>query len=242
MKNILVALSFVFIALNSFSQDVLVKQDGSKLEVKVLEITPENIKYKKWSNQEGPDYVINRSAVLVILYKNGETEVINASTNVNDLNSKKPEEIIKLYGQNMININAFHLLLNCATFSYERFNKRNTVSFEIPIMIGFDGSSNFLDDYFGYRRGTILTGLETKFYLSKNTKAKYFLGPTLHGGFYNSNGVFYGLFSNGLSLQVTREINLSFDAGIGLGLMSFNYIFIPFQLGITIGFRPFHLK
>lgn len=45
--------------------------------VKVLEILPTEIKYKKWEHMDGPIYSINKSDVFRIKYKNGTSEVIN---------------------------------------------------------------------------------------------------------------------------------------------------------------------
>lgn len=63
------------------SQDVIVKKDQSTVMSKVLEITSTEIKYKKWNNQDGPIYSINRSEVLSINYENGEVEKFSETTN-----------------------------------------------------------------------------------------------------------------------------------------------------------------
>ena len=59
------------------AQDVIVKQDGSTILSKVMEINSAEIKYKKWSNVDGPIYAISRSEVLSINYQNGEVEVFS---------------------------------------------------------------------------------------------------------------------------------------------------------------------
>ncbi|MBQ6771122.1 MAG: hypothetical protein IJP44_09130 [Bacteroidales bacterium] len=58
----------------ALAQDVIVKTDNSTVLSKVLEITSTEIKYKKWDNQDGPTYSINRSEVSSINYQNGEVE------------------------------------------------------------------------------------------------------------------------------------------------------------------------
>ena len=50
--------------LNVEAQDVIVKRDGSTILAKVLEMNQDNIKYKKFSNQNGPTYTINLSDVM----------------------------------------------------------------------------------------------------------------------------------------------------------------------------------
>lgn len=61
-------------ATSAFSQDVIVKKDGSTIVSKVLEITGTEVKYKKFSNPSGPTYSILKSEVQCINYENGEKE------------------------------------------------------------------------------------------------------------------------------------------------------------------------
>ncbi len=72
MKKLLLLLAFV--ALHSSAQDVIVKKDGSTILSKVIEINTADIKYKKFSNQNGPTYTVNRSEVMFINYENGEKD------------------------------------------------------------------------------------------------------------------------------------------------------------------------
>jgi len=59
------------------AQDVIVKKDGSTILVKVEEISTSEIKYKKWSNLEGPTYSVNKSEISRINYQNGDVEIIS---------------------------------------------------------------------------------------------------------------------------------------------------------------------
>mgnify|MGYP003149848652 CR=1 FL=1 len=52
--------SFILIAtclfyFESFSQDVITKRDGTDIQTKILEVTPNEIKYKKFDNASGSD-------------------------------------------------------------------------------------------------------------------------------------------------------------------------------------------
>lgn len=73
MKQLLV-ISFLLWAASAFSQDVIVKHDGSTILSKVTEIGVSEAKYKKFSNQNGPTYTILKSDILSINYENGEKE------------------------------------------------------------------------------------------------------------------------------------------------------------------------
>jgi len=53
--------------------DLLVKKDGSILEVKIVEEKPDEILYRKKEAQDGPIYAILKSELLSVRYRNGET-------------------------------------------------------------------------------------------------------------------------------------------------------------------------
>lgn len=63
------------------AQDILVKTDKSEVKVKVIEITDAAIKYKKWDNADGPLYNIAKSDVFMIIYTNGQREIIKQTDN-----------------------------------------------------------------------------------------------------------------------------------------------------------------
>ena len=58
----------------SKAQDTLVLNDGTLIKSKVIEITESTLKYKKYSNLNGPIYTIDKNQVLSIHYENGEQE------------------------------------------------------------------------------------------------------------------------------------------------------------------------
>lgn len=61
------------------AQDVIVKKDGSTILSKVVEISDTQVKYKKFSNLEGPTYVVSISELTSINYQNGEKENFESS-------------------------------------------------------------------------------------------------------------------------------------------------------------------
>ena len=81
MKKQIVLTMLSLAALNVAAQDVVVKKDGSTILAKVLEVNQDNIKYKKFSNQNGPTYTINLSDVMSVNYENGEKESFDVSAN-----------------------------------------------------------------------------------------------------------------------------------------------------------------
>ena len=79
MKNQIVLTMLSLAALNVAAQDVVVKKDGSTILAKVLEVNQDNIKYKKFSNQNGPTYTINLSDVMSVNYENGEKDTFDVT-------------------------------------------------------------------------------------------------------------------------------------------------------------------
>ncbi len=60
------------------AQDVITFRNGDEKQVKVLEISDSEVRYKTWSNQEGPTRTKSTSDILRIKYANGETEVFDS--------------------------------------------------------------------------------------------------------------------------------------------------------------------
>ena len=66
-------------ALAVSAQDLITKKDGSDIQAKILEVTSTEVKYKKYSNLEGPTFTLPKSDILIIRYENGENEVFNSN-------------------------------------------------------------------------------------------------------------------------------------------------------------------
>lgn len=58
----------------TYGQDVITKGSGETIQAKVLEITPETVVYKKYNNQGGPTYTVNKEELVSITYQNGSTD------------------------------------------------------------------------------------------------------------------------------------------------------------------------
>lgn len=56
------------------AQDILVFKNGEVENVKVIEVNPAEIKYKKSSNPDGPTFIEKRSNIYSIKYQNGEVQ------------------------------------------------------------------------------------------------------------------------------------------------------------------------
>ena len=164
MKQVIFLL-VLFITVKGFAQDELYKKDNTKLEVKILEISPTEIKYKLFTYLDGPTITILKSDVALIIYKNGVHEVISTKpteiyvkevvTNApvdnswkereNEIEAKrkadkekaKAELDVLLSTKNSISLNLMEPLNGCIGVTYMRELLNNYLNVYVPVNIGF---------------------------------------------------------------------------------------------------------
>ena len=83
--TILLASLFIF----TQAQDIIVYQDGSEKQAKVLKINEDNVVFKKYSNLKGPEYTESKSNIFMIKYEGGDKDVFNSSNNNSNTLTKK---------------------------------------------------------------------------------------------------------------------------------------------------------
>ena len=74
MKALSIIVLFISITFSSWSQDAILKRDGSKIDAKVVEITSTTIKYRNFDQPDGPLRNIAINDVQEIIYENGTWE------------------------------------------------------------------------------------------------------------------------------------------------------------------------
>ncbi len=182
------------------AQDVLYTITGNKIQGKVLEITSSEVKYKDFSNLEGPTYVLDSKEIVLIKFANGTTQIINtnppaleptqevesiatsSSSSTSASIIKKKKELPNLYyiNPNLLSINALALANGDFTLIYDREFYNNKIA------LTFLGGYNF-NTRMGALNGAIIDsrerakknydlGLGINF-MPKNTKrVQYFVG------------------------------------------------------------------
>ncbi len=73
-RTILLFLAAFCGVVTAAAQDLIVKTDAARIEARVTEITPDVVRYKRFSNLEGPTYVLPVGDIDYIQYANGEKE------------------------------------------------------------------------------------------------------------------------------------------------------------------------
>ncbi len=77
MKKTVLFFTIIIISANVFAQDIIEKYDDTKIEAKVIEIGLKTVKYKKFSNPDGPVYLIKKTDIRSIIYPGGERDVFD---------------------------------------------------------------------------------------------------------------------------------------------------------------------
>jgi len=112
MKKMLLTITWIIGMFGNINcQDVIYKNDGVEIKVKVIEIS-ETIKYRNFDQPDGPIRNLKKEDVFMIIYENGTKEIIKKQypnnsendtvtnqSNVVLINSSKPEN-----GYSLINI------------------------------------------------------------------------------------------------------------------------------------------
>jgi hypothetical protein len=76
-----------------FAQDIITNKSNEEVQAKILEISSNEIRYKKFDNLNGPTFIVAKSEILEIRYENGtkdifteekKNETVSAPTQSND--------------------------------------------------------------------------------------------------------------------------------------------------------------
>lgn len=165
MKRLFLILLFSLPFFITRAQDFIYKKDNSKLKVKVLEINSIAIKYKSLNSNDSSIVSIPKSDVAIIIYENGNSEVIKeapAQIITPDLRWIEREAKIRrrnyydslknvrretnknkiLKRKNCLYYNPVELIDGSFGISYVRNIWDNTFCLYLPISVGY-GSPNF---------------------------------------------------------------------------------------------------
>ncbi|MBP5644232.1 MAG: hypothetical protein J6X10_08420 [Bacteroidales bacterium] len=136
---------FILSTVCANAQDVIVKKDNSTILSKVTKISSTEIEYKKWTNLDGPTYIINKSDVVSINYQNGEIEKFTADIS----EEEKPQEPVVIQQQVQQQSNQSHNDNNDGGYM-ERdgngltLNGRDLSDDEVLELVGYENYQTYL--------------------------------------------------------------------------------------------------
>ena len=93
MKKILLSTILLLLGITSMAQDVITTKDGNDIQAKILEVTTTEVKYKRFSNPNGPTFTISKNDVLIVKYENGEKEVFKDTPKTNSYKPNTTEKV-----------------------------------------------------------------------------------------------------------------------------------------------------
>lgn len=190
----------VFLAGGSFAQDTIIKLTNTRLVVKVIEITPKEVKYKKIENPGGPLFVLDRKQVARIIYANGTTDTfsLKSAESIAELALKDPRVID--FKKNHITLVVSDIFYGKLSVGYERILNSGRFSLKIPFSMGFryldmkDSVNQDGGDYWNETWSTagyygkykiFSTGIECYYYTGGQGTLRYFIGPSIEYGQFN---------------------------------------------------------
>ena len=77
MKRSVILLVCALCTWMAMAQDIIVTKDAKRIEAKIQEVSSTEIKYKKFTYQDGPVFVLPIADVNSILFENGDVQVYN---------------------------------------------------------------------------------------------------------------------------------------------------------------------
>lgn len=248
MKKLLILTCLLVNAAWCFAQDKLVKKNAEEIQVKILEITPDLIKYKRFDNLQGPVISEQKQDFSEIKYENGLVEKFDITPKLVKAETPKPLGLRK----NGLALNVLPILAQSFNVFYDHRLAGNP---NIALSLGI-GVYIHSEDFFTPANNQIaLTGAskfyiqESDFYLSPYLKYRH-LSRTLN--YYQSApSISWNQFGGGATIGARHEFKSGFliDTFMGLGGYAIqqsntspgeDYYFSPsdldVRLGVAIGF------
>lgn len=174
IRNLLIYILLSVFSISVSAQDIIYKTDGSREEVRILQVGNREIQYRKYDNPEGPVYIINKENILLITYENGQYEQFSRQV---DLAEMEKQELATDFARNIFAYHLFDLIFGDFALSYERLLSSGKVGLKIPVAFGFDEYDNW--DF----NNVVYSGIGVNFYPTGQGKWKYFMGPQLRVGY-----------------------------------------------------------
>jgi len=91
-RILLLAVCVITFGYASYAQDIIVTKDSRRIEVKVMEVNVDNVRYRLFNHQDGPIYTLLKNDIVTILYQNGRVEMFTSESSVPLATSQPPAQ------------------------------------------------------------------------------------------------------------------------------------------------------
>ncbi|HWY12767.1 MAG TPA: hypothetical protein VN026_15645 [Bacteroidia bacterium] len=188
--NLVILFCFAFLFQTIRAQDLIYLNNGSKVEAIVKEISTSEIKYKNFTNPDGPTYIVAKGDVLFIEYKNGVVEVLNPNPTsispIKTVTTTPKREIVKkgpydLYylNKNCLYFNGIALANSDIALLYDREFAKNRFSLTVLGAYNFNLHTNYTNRYIqalGISKKNYDIGIGVNYYTQARKRSQYFVG------------------------------------------------------------------
>lgn len=174
------------------AQDQLFMKDNSRLLVKITEITPDEIKYKLYNNQNGPVYVISKQEAVMLIYENGKHEVINNDMGsyalpVKAFNGMKRSDSLSFFKyRSNIALNFFGFANGEVGLIFQREFYKSNFNLVVPFAFGIQKPGLTQSIYYGNNYNGLKldhklfeVGIGINYYPTLKYPINYYIGPTI---------------------------------------------------------------
>ncbi len=227
MKTLLLAFILISLGADAVAQDTIFKKNDIVIPAMIKEVNPKHVRFKKFENPDGPDYLLFRSEVAYIKYANGHVDRLRdfkaPPRSERDL-LPLPASMDSLgLGRRQLYLGITDPGFGILTVGYEYYFADGLFSARIPLSFGLnmatddafkldDYNSSPIDDRGGfYDPDKIVSlGIELSYFPRGQGMARYFLGPGFDFGIYQYETYRIKPGSTGYPYEYITENDISF--------------------------------
>lgn len=211
-SKVLLILAAMLLAAPALSaQDLLIRNSGEETEVKVLEVSRDYVKYRKFSNPDGPVFTVPVSEIFMIRYEDGTKTVFgdggyNTGSGISDMSTPETAQPVKL-----------ERALRPTRMQIGAMVRPAGVSL-------FSIGSNYVDGVYYESSGGV------RYHASFGATFDYWLSDELQKKWYLEGRLMYSLMGGKTESETYNLDYITLDAGIGVR----GSMFWTFYMGVGI--------
>ncbi len=167
-RVLLLFIASIAISVAARAQDKIYKADGGVIEARVKKVEPAAVVYKRFDNQDGPEYTILKKEVIKIVYQNGTTDYFETHSQRGEHtkgeggksgSAKNGKDAKKRFGDNFLSITpaAYSVSVDGSMndvgigICYERLlDKHGHIGLNLPILMSFTSNKDFNNYFYSY--------------------------------------------------------------------------------------------
>lgn len=241
-----------------YAQDTIYRVNHEVIVAKVTEVGTYEIRYKRFSSQDGPVYVLRKTEVWKIVYADGNVDYFNTTAQQHSALYANAAQY-----RNSIGINSFDLLFGVITAEAEYSLPKTDITFRIPVSFGIASLSgsdpSFYRNFYYYNHDKkFSTGLKMLFFPGGHARfANYYIGIAAEYGQVRFRSSYYYNYPyppvdsirtvsywgtgvvNGVQFSIAERISISMDFVFGmLSGANTDVSYTPMgRLGLTMAYR-----